>query len=71
MHLFLDDSFPILLKFKLPDPMVVTLGQPLKLTAGAVIKETTPMFFKVKHKMQRKFLGIWWTLPCVGSVGSW
>ena len=61
----------MLMKFKLPDPMVVTLGKPMNITASAIIKETTPMSFKVKHKMQRKFLGIWWTLPCVDRLGSW
>ena len=63
----IDDSLPITLKFTFPDPMVITVGKPFHLIGGSVVKETFPMRFKIKHKMQRKFLGRWWTLPCVGE----
>ena len=64
---FADDTLPITLQFKFPDPMIITVGEPFHLKGGSVVKEAFPMRFKIKHKMERKFLGKWWTIPCVGE----
>jgi len=55
------------MEFTFPDPMIIYVGKPFYIIGGAVVKETFPRTFKVKHKMERKFLGKWWTLPCIGE----
>ena len=67
MFFFLDDSLPITMKFSFPDPMIIDVGKPFHVIGGAIVKETFPLKFKIKHKMERKFLGKWLTLPCVGE----
>ena len=64
---FTDETLPITMQFKFPDPMIITVGEPFHLLGGSVVREPFPTRFKIKHKMERKFLGRWWTIPCVGE----
>lgn len=57
------------MNFTFPDPLKVHVGTPIHVMAGAIVKETFPMRFKVRHKIERRFLGRWWTFPCVGAQG--
>jgi len=50
--------------------MTVTVGEPLGIDAGATVKETFPPKFRVQHIMERRFLGRWFTLPCLGAQGQ-
>jgi len=60
-------SVPVKMDFTFADPMVITVGKPFHVLGSALVKEAFPERFKIKHKMQRKLFGIWWTIPCVGE----
>ena len=65
--MFPDASVPVKMDFTFPDPMVITVGKPFHIIGSSLVKEAFPERFKIKHKMQRKLFGIWWTIPCVGD----
>lgn len=57
--------------FSFPDPLVVILGKPINIIGGALVKETFPSEFQVKHVMKKRIGKEWWTLPCIGKLGTW
>ena len=66
-----DKSLPIQLYFRFPDPLVITLGGLMKLTASAHMKTEIPKMIKIDHVIKRRFLGRWWKIPCMHGGGSW
>ena len=50
--------------------MKVELGTPLQIEAGATVREEFPKSFRVQHIMERRFLGEWFKLPCIGAQGN-
>ena len=71
MALISDKSVPIQLYFRFPDPLVITLGGLMKLTASAHMKTEIPKMIKIDHVIKRRFLGRWWKIPCMHGGGSW
>ncbi|XP_057294125.1 ganglioside GM2 activator-like [Hydractinia symbiolongicarpus] len=65
-----DNNVPVLMYFTFPDPLVVILGKPINIIGGALVNETFPSEFQVKHVMKKRFGKEWWTLPCIGKLGT-